>query len=264
MPPASKKFLAKLARAVKSAAFPSAARKIFAGRRIRPRFRRKRRAAARTALRAASAAALSDGSLASGSAAVQRQDRGAARGYSGNSLVPVRMSVRRAMAFCRSARTAATLLWFSPASSADQTPPAFSISLKQRPGGRANLVRHASSAPEPAAGSATRARFDSSRRTSWVLRATRRQTRRADRAPPCAAAPRCCRRRRGRLRRPRPTCAAHSRRIALRHHAPRGSAATMAGLGARPHAASTRAHNFRTARNLAMVINWSASADSRK
>src|SRR6202044_3433318 len=37
-----------------------------------------------------------------------------------------------------------------------------------------NSLVSASTAPEPAAGSATRAKFDSSRSTRWVLRATRR------------------------------------------------------------------------------------------
>ena len=37
-----------------------------------------------------------------------------------------------------------------------------------------------------------------------------------------------------------------------------------AGAGARPQASSTRAQSFRSARNLAMVRNWSASAAMRK
>ena len=42
------------------------------------------------------------------------------------------------------------------------------------------------------------------------------------------------------------------------------SAATKAGFGARPQAASIRAHNKRSARNFAIVRNWSASALSLK
>ena len=53
-------------------------------------------------------------------------------------------------------------------------------------------------------------------------------------------------------------------RIAPRHHAPRGLGRDEAGFGASPQARSTRAHNFRSARNFAMVRNWSASAASRK
>ena len=92
----------------------------------------------------------------------------------GKSLVPVSASLRRAIAFSRSARTAATFFWTIPLSSAAQTPPAFSISWNCAQAAAHSLLVRSSMAPEPAAGSATRNRLDSSSRMSCVLRAVRR------------------------------------------------------------------------------------------
>ena len=165
-------------------------------------------------------------------------------------------SLPRATAFCRSARTAATFFWIAPDCSAAQAPPAFSMSWNIDQAAAQSSSVSASIAPEPAAGSATRARFDSSRSTSCVLRAARRAN--ASGRPSgavcgstvIASAP------------PKPAAATaiggaeHVHvRIAPRHHPPRRLGGEMTGFGVSPQAASTRAQSFRTARNLAMVRN---------
>ncbi len=93
---------------------------------------------------------------------------------SGKSLVPVNASLRAAIAFSRSARIAATFFWISPCSSAAPAPPAVSICWNSVHAARQSLFVRSSIAPEPAAGSETFARFDSSSRINCELRAIRR------------------------------------------------------------------------------------------
>ncbi len=130
MPPASKKFLAKVARAVNSAGVPRLARKIFgrapvlasissdasrnssngSARRMPRQRRRRSRPQAR---RSEPATGATSSTAARASCKI------------GIGMVPVRTSLPRATAFCRSARTAATLFWIGPDCSAAQAPPAF-------------------------------------------------------------------------------------------------------------------------------------------
>ena len=159
-------------------------------------------------------------------------------------------------AAARLVRTSATFCWNEPLASAAAMPPAASISRNSAQAARQSWSVKSSTAPEPAAGSATLARWDSSRRTSWVLRAMRRAKRSGNpsaavngktviaSAPPSAAANAAI------VARRIFTCG--SRRAIIRQAV---SAETNAGSGASPHASSTRAHNFRSARNFAMVRN---------
>ena len=110
MPPASKKFLAKLARALKSAGLPRVARNTF-GRapvwaKILSDASRSCSNGSARRMRGSAAAVTAASSFGCAAGATSRT-AGKASLMSGNSLVPVRMSVRRATARSRSARTAA-------------------------------------------------------------------------------------------------------------------------------------------------------------
>ncbi len=74
----------------------------------------------------------------------------------------------------RTARVAATLFWIRFCSSAAKIPPAFSISWNSDHAASQSCLVSVSMPPEPAAGSETFARLDSSSSTSCVLRAARR------------------------------------------------------------------------------------------
>jgi len=269
MPPASKKFLAKVARAVKSESLPRLARKIFGRAPVRARKRSdaSRRRSNGSASRTRGIASVVSATVASFGAATGATSStvGGVSARSGKSLVPVSVSLRRATACSRCARTAAILPWINPRSSAIQTPPAASISWNCSQAAAHSLLVMSSSAPEPATGSATLARFDSSSRMSCVLRAMRRAWRSGRpsaavcgstvmlSAPPSPAA--------ATATVLRSMFTAGSRRVSMRQAV---SAATWVGCGASPQASSMRDHNLRSARSLAMVMNWSASAVMRK
>ena len=179
MPPAAKKFLAKVARAVKSVGPPRLARKIFGRAPVRAYIRSE---ASRSASNGSARRMRGNGSNAdaedggSVTGATSSTDTGVSA-RSGKSLVPVNASLRRATAAWRAARTAATFCWIMPCSSAAHAPPARSISWNWVQAARQSCSVMSSTPPAPAAGSVTRARFDSSSRTSWVLRAIRRANR---------------------------------------------------------------------------------------
>ncbi len=177
---------------------------------------------------------------------------------SGKSLVPTIVSLRRATLASRSARTLGHDTLDQSGFRAHRRrrqPCSMSLEERTRPSWQSASVS-ASMAPEPAAGSATRWRFDSSIRMVCVLRAMRRAKasgsaeRRAEgqHRHRVGAADSSGERRDG---------AAHDVpvRIALGHHAPGGLGADEGGRGVSPQASSMRAHNFRKPRNLAMVRN---------
>ena len=155
--------------------------------------------------------------------------------------------------------------WINPASNAGQAPPAFSISWNSAQAARQSCSVRSSMPPEPAAGSATLARLDSSSRMSCVLRAMRRAkpsgrpSAAVNGSTVIASAP------------PRPAANTAmvarsmftygSRRVIMRQAV---SAEMKAGSGCSPQASSTAPTVSASARNFAMVRNWSASAASRK
>src|SRR6516165_4252359 len=130
MPPAAKKFLAKVARAVKSEGVPRLARKIFGRVPVRASIRSE---ASRSASNGSASRMRGNGSNANveGDVGATRETSSTATGASarsGKSLVPVNASLRRATASWRSVRRAATFFWIMPCSSAAHAPPARSIS----------------------------------------------------------------------------------------------------------------------------------------
>ena len=163
MPPASKKFLANSVRAVKSGACrgwrerfrPRAGRGEHAGRR--------RRAALQTARQGGCAAGrqreLPLPACGQRSAVLSDRTCTALSWILGNSLVPVSASLRRAMFFSRSARTAATLFWISPCSSAAGAAGLLDL-LEQRPRGCRKAARSDLDAAGARGGIGTLARFD--------------------------------------------------------------------------------------------------------
>ena len=89
-------------------------------------------------------------------------------------MAPVSTSLRLAMLASRAARVAATLRWIRFCSRETNPPPAFSISRNSDHAASQSCCVSFSMPPEPAAGSDTLPRLDSSSSTSCVLRATRR------------------------------------------------------------------------------------------
>ena len=151
MPPAAKKFLAKVARAVKSAGLPRLARKIFGRVPVRAHIRSE---ASRSASNGSARRMRGNGSNANvegddgATGATSSTDTGASA-RSGKSLVPVNASLRRATASWRSARTTATFFWIMPCSSAAHAPPARSISWNWVQAARQSCSVTSSTPPAP-------------------------------------------------------------------------------------------------------------------
>ena len=191
----------------------------------------------------------------------------AASWMSGNSLVPVSASRRRATSFSRSARVAATLRWIRPLLERRRRAAGLSRSpgTATTPRAQSCAVR-SSMPPAPAAGSVTFARFDSSSRMSCVLRAMRRAKRSGR---PSAGGERQHRdgvraAEAGRERRDGGAQHVHPR-IAPRHHAPRGLGRDEGRRGREAAGLlDARPQLSQMARNFAIVRNWSASAARRK
>ena len=100
----------------------------------------------------------------------------------GNSDTPVIGSLRVSSFAWRAAQVAAKRPASEPLSTAATNPPAASISWKNAHAAAASSAVSASTYAEPAAGSATRPRLDSSARIDWVLRASRRPSSRSGRS----------------------------------------------------------------------------------